>query len=209
MRPEQPTESIHTLAPLYALGTLDPDEMLRFEGHLRAGCPACEEEIDAHERVTAEMALLVPAVEPPAGLRSRILDAVGTPTRDDSSNSTQVWKQWTAPESSSEWFLLRGRDGDWEGTDIEGVSVRRLFADPVRDKVTMLVRMSPGSSYPSHRHGGPEECYVLEGDLRIGDLIMQKGDYQRVERQSVHPVQSTDGGCLLLIVSSFHDEILT
>jgi putative transcriptional regulator len=204
-----PIESIHAYAPLYAIGALGPDEALRFEEHLRGGCPSCDEDLEAHRRVVGELALLAPDVEPPLRLRSRILEAASPNARDTSSGSAQVWKRWTPPKENPEWFLLRGRDGDWEGIGIDGVSVCRLFTDPSRDSVTMLIRMDPGSIYPSHRHGGPEECYVLEGDLKIGDVVMRKGDYQRVERQSVHPVQSTDGGCLLLIVSSLHDEIIS
>jgi len=37
---------------------------------------------------------------------------------------------------------------------------------------------------------------------------MHAGDYQRVEVGSEHPVQSTENGCLLFIVSSLHDELL-
>ncbi len=208
MRPEKPAELIHTLAPLYVIGALESGEALRFEEHLRGGCQACEGDLRSHQRVIGELALLAPAIEPPLGLRSRILEAAVMPAQDATSGSIQVWKRWAAPAENPDWFLLRGRDGDWEGIGIEGISVRRLFTDPVRDSVTMLIRMEAGTSYPSHRHGGPEECYVVEGDLRIGDVVMRKGDYQRVEGQSVHPVQSTKGGCLLLLVSSLHDEIL-
>ena len=59
-----------------------------------------------------------------------------------------------------------------------------------------------------HHHGGAEECYVLEGDLRTGDVWMHAGDYQHAAAGSVHPVQSTVQGCLLLIHSSLQDELL-
>jgi hypothetical protein len=50
---------------------------------------------------------------------------------------------------------------------------------------------------------------VLQGDLRVGPTLhMRAGDYQRVEKGHQHPVQSTDGGCLLFIVSSLHDELV-
>ena len=68
--------------------------------------------------------------------------------------------------------------------------------------------MAPGTSYPGHRHAGVEECYVLEGDLRVGDLVMRAGDYQRAAIGSVHGVQSTEGGCLLLVLMSDRDERL-
>jgi len=38
---------------------------------------------------------------------------------------------------------------------------------------------------------------------------MRAGDYQRMERGATHLVQSTQAGCLLFIVSSLQDELLT
>ena len=74
--------------------------------------------------------------------------------------------------------------------------------------MTMLVRMEAGSSYPQHIHDGPEECYVLQGDLRVGDEVLGRGDYQRAAPGSRHGIQSTENGCLLFIVSSLTDEII-
>ena len=37
---------------------------------------------------------------------------------------------------------------------------------------------------------------------------MRAGDYQRAAGGSQHPWQSTRDGCLLLIVSGLHDELL-
>src|SRR4029077_15255305 len=97
----------------------------------------------------------------------------------------------------------------FEPTSIEGIDVRRLFVDEGADRVTMLIRMAPGTAYPAHRHGGVEECFVLEGDLEIGEEFeMNAGDYQRMDGGSAHPLQSTRGGCLLLLSSSRHDELL-
>jgi quercetin dioxygenase-like cupin family protein len=42
----------------------------------------------------------------------------------------------------------------------------------------------------------------------VGDLVLRTGDYQCVPAGSVHGVQSTASGCLLLIVSSMHDELI-
>jgi anti-sigma factor ChrR (cupin superfamily) len=86
--------------------------------------------------------------------------------------------------------------------------VKRLFADTRRDSVTMLIRMAPGTEYPAHRHGGAEECLVLEGDIQVGDLSLRAGDYHCAQLDSVHDVTRTTGGCLLLIVSSQHDQLL-
>jgi anti-sigma factor ChrR (cupin superfamily) len=73
----------------------------------------------------------------------------------------------------------------------------------------MLIRMEPGASYVPHRHGGPEQCYVVEGDLRDGDVVVRAGDFQCAPESTMHGAQTTEKGCLLLIVSSLRDELLT
>jgi anti-sigma factor ChrR (cupin superfamily) len=72
----------------------------------------------------------------------------------------------------------------------------------------MLIRMQPGSSYPAHRHGGPEQCLVLEGDVEVNGMTFHAGDYQCMLHGSVHNITRTTNGCVLLIVSSQHDELL-
>jgi anti-sigma factor ChrR (cupin superfamily) len=95
----------------------------------------------------------------------------------------------------------------WEQV-IPGVRAKRLYVDPQHDTVTMLIRMDPGASYLPHRHAGPEQCFVLEGDLRDGELVVRAGDFQCAAEGTVHGSQQTESGCLLLIVSSLRDELL-
>lgn len=124
---------------------------------------------------------------------------------------TQVWKAWaqsSAPTPLLDFTFVSGTAGEWETTAIEGVEARRLFVDADGDRATFLVRMRPGAAYPAHVHAGPEECFVLEGDLLVGHQRMRAGDYQRAESGSTHDVQSTEGGCVLLLVSSLGDEIV-
>ncbi|HVR73044.1 MAG TPA: cupin domain-containing protein [Planctomycetota bacterium] len=104
--------------------------------------------------------------------------------------------------------LRRAGEGDWEPTAAPGVSVKPLHVDSARRYVTMLVRMEPGSAYPDHLHAGAEECYVLQGDLRVGDETLRAGDYQHAPAGSEHEIQSTREGCLLLIVSSQDDKLV-
>ena len=49
---------------------------------------------------------------------------------------------------------------------------------------------------------------MLEGDLQVADTEMRAGDYQVAEEGSVHRIQSTRGGCTLLIVSSQDDVLI-
>jgi anti-sigma factor ChrR (cupin superfamily) len=225
-RPAHPSDQSRETAALFALGALSKEEADAFEAHLAEGCPACAADARAFREVTAEMErAFAPAgpggVEPPPRLREQLLGriaaergsaaagaerAAGTPA----DHETQVWKRWQASPGSfiaPGLFTLRADQGGWEDTAVPGVAVKPLFVDSVRSYVSMLVRMAPGSSYPCHRHGGAEECFVLEGDLRVAGHVLHAGDYQRAEEDSDHGEQSTENGCLLLIVSSQHDEL--
>ena len=222
-------DAARATAALYALGALPPREAAEFATHL-ATCTVCRAEVASYDEAVAGLSNLTPEADPPAPLRAQLMSRIGaTPQRgkgtvpvpptpqapraegvdsDHRPERVQVWKEWAAPEAVSGLVFVPGGDDGWQPTDVDGVAVRRLFADPARDRVTMLVRMAAGTSYPAHRHGGAEECYVLEGTLHVGDLTMHAGDYQRAEGGSAHGIQSTETGCLLFIVSSLKDELL-
>lgn len=99
--------------------------------------------------------------------------------------------------------VQRGYDTDWEPAGIPGIERRVLSADPGVGRVVCLFRMAPGARFPAHHHAGVEECYVLEGDLRVGDLVLRAGDYQRAEPGSAHVTQTTEQGCVCLIIAPF------
>lgn len=144
---------------------------------------------------------------PPPELKQKVLAAVRD-LETGAAAPVQLWKNWSAPQTEGDLIIQRKQEGQWEETGVTGVEVKRLFVDQSRNYVTMLVRMHPGSSYPGHRHGGFEECYVLQGDLSVGDTVLRAGDYQRAAGGSIHGEQSTQNGCVLFIVSSQYDELL-
>jgi anti-sigma factor ChrR (cupin superfamily) len=209
MRHDAANAEITERAALHALGALTQTEGRAFEEHLAEGCEVCAAELRAFESITGCLTYLSPAAAP-GELRQRLLNRVRAEAQTPSPSPTpQVWRFWRAEAPKASMLILRSDEGGWEETSIPGISVRRLSIDPARRTVTMLVKMAPESSYPSHRHAGSEECYVLEGDLVVGEHQMRAGDYQRAEAGTVHEVQSTRQGCLLFILSSLHDEILT
>lgn len=220
--PGRTCDAAREIAALYALGTLTSDESSAFEAHLGGGCPDCAAAVKSFLDITAslEKAVAGPGREPRSALRAELLRRVASEKRDTAARAgdasehrareTQVWKHWQeTPGSFIEpgLFTLRASEGNWQETAVPGVSVKPLFVDKDRDYVTMLVRMAPGSSYPRHSHAGAEECFVLEGDLRVAGRVLRAGDYQRADATSNHGEQATDEGCLLLIVSSQHDEL--
>ncbi|MEB2363831.1 MAG: cupin domain-containing protein [Bryobacteraceae bacterium] len=154
----------------------------------------------------AAIGLAAPGVKPPPGLRTKVLSAIRRATAEVP-HGPQVWKNWPGSPAGS-LHVVRQGEGDWENVRA-GVMAKSLYVDPERDIVTMLVSMQPGSTYVPHRHAGPEQCFVLEGDLHDGERVFRAGDFQCAKAGSVHNAQWTESGCLLLIVSSLNDELLS
>ncbi|MSR61377.1 MAG: hypothetical protein EXS08_02865 [Planctomycetes bacterium] len=197
------------LAALYALSALGAPEMEALEREHR-GDLAFWAEVRSLREAAAGLAETGPRAKPKRDLWPAIRARVSTPSSapPPSASSAQPWKRWQADPAVTA-CVVNGDDSAFEPTDIPGIRVRRLFVDEPADRVTMLVRMDAGASYPAHRHGGVEECFVIQGDLSVGDATqLHAGDYQRMDKDSDHAVQSTRGGCVLLITSSQHDELL-
>lgn len=198
------------LAALYASGAMTPPQAAAFEAHLAEGCADC----------TGELRLLVPAVqdllsaiepvEPGEAMNKDFLARLGACDQDDAeahAHHPQVWRGWAGDSPGADILIRQASAEGWEDTGCEGVWIRRLSVDTAHNRMTALVRMAPGASYPGHLHDGPEECFVLEGDLDGGDHVLHAGDYERLAGGSRHGVQRTEKGCLLLIVSSLTDEL--
>lgn len=93
----------------------------------------------------------------------------------------------------------RGKSADW----IEyspGIAYRVLHVDQDLKRQSLLVKMQPGAVYQSHSHDIDEECLVIEGDLRFGDLHLHAGDFHLATPAMVHPTGHTEAGCLLHVV---------
>jgi anti-sigma-K factor RskA len=68
--------AIRDLVPGYALGCLDPEDERAVSMHLPR-CATCRAELEAYARVTDQLAMAAPAVEPPAGLELRLVREIG------------------------------------------------------------------------------------------------------------------------------------
>lgn len=153
-------------------------------------------------------------------VRARVLASIASPggasvddvrprpeeTHSHASQASHVWGGWDSDQLPAGLFTLRREERGWEETGVDGVQVRRLFVDRPNNRMTAMFRMAPGTDYPEHVHNGFEECYVLEGELHVGDeLVMNAGDYQRADGGSEHARQWTKSGCVLLVSTSMSD----
>ena len=96
---------------------------------------------------------------------------------------------------------VRVHDDTWMDSGLPGVDLKILFRDKKLRRTTMLLRMAPGSSLPAHHHHDDEQCLVVSGDVRWGDLVYREGDFVVMGNDTRHPVVSTVGGNILLLVA--------
>ena len=105
-------------------------------------------------------------------------------------------------------FISRTEAMEWQAGGASGCQRKVLFVDERQQSVTSLVRMQAGTHFPAHRHGGPEEVFMLRGDLVVEGQTMKPGDYCRAETASIHRESHTESGCLFLLKASQHDEVI-
>lgn len=176
----------------YALGALDSDEAQAFEAHLTEGCEHCAAELRKFERVAAALGCEVPQVEPPPGVREKLLASI---------RENELGESTTYQDTSLQGMIfVRAGEGEWHEM-LEGMFVKHLYADEKAGTLTTLLRLRPGTRVPRHHHHGVEQCLVLEGDFHVGNEIFGPGDFQCAMPGSLHDSIYTDGGALVLIVS--------
>ena len=96
-------------------------------------------------------------------------------------------------------FTSRAADAAWQAM-LPGLEMRMLYRDEAKRRQTLLVRMQAGATFPQHGHDGQdEEIYILEGDLVIGELTLNAGDFHMARAERVHPLHISRTGCVALI----------
>lgn len=66
--------------------------------------------------------------------------------------------------------------------------------------LSYLVQLDPGAQVPAHRHPQDEECVVLDGELRIEDvLVLRAGDYHVAHAGDYHAAIRSELGALLFL----------
>lgn len=75
-----------------------------------------------------------------------------------------------------------------------GVRVCLLSGDAL--VVSMLVRFEAGAGVNDHHHALDEDCLVLEGEMFLGDMLLQPGDYQLAPAGGGHFGEFSDVGVL-------------
>ncbi len=175
-------EDCATDAALFALGALSLEKTKAVELRLQGDCTFCAAQVEHYLSVAEHLSLTVDPVEPPPGLRAKLLARIAA--HEALPNETTTHRR-----------VVRGHDGPWIKMPVQGVEMRPLIGEK-----TFLVRMEPGATFPKHDHPQAEQCYVVAGSITDSDgLTLEAGDFVAMSRGIQHDPIHSATGCTLFI----------
>jgi quercetin dioxygenase-like cupin family protein len=90
-------------------------------------------------------------------------------------------------------------EGDWIEAQ-KGLFQKDLWTDGT--VASRFFRIEPGTKIEGHYHPMDEECMMLSGDVFLGDILLQQGDYHLAPKGSEHLEITSDTGGLLFVRSA-------
>jgi anti-sigma factor ChrR (cupin superfamily) len=174
----------------YAAETLTSREIPEAEAHISV-CPACQREVESLRSllkwfVSWPTDVLRPTTSLQKRLAFRIAEDTGT------SPILPSPAEWSEPA--------------WEQV-APGIECKLLATDRERHRVTMLVRLAPGASYPPHTHAGTEELHLLHGELWIDERKLFPGDYYKAAAGTGDDRVWSETGCTCVLMTSTDDTL--
>jgi anti-sigma factor ChrR (cupin superfamily) len=175
-------------AHAYAMRALPAADVPAFEAHL-ATCEQCQ----------ADLALLgdafaawpMDALRPQASVRDKLAQRIAAETGGE-----------VIVPAPSAWV-----EPPWQDV-APGIAVKLLANDHATQRVSMLVRLAPGASYPAHTHAGVEELHLLDGELWIDERKLYPGDYNLGNPGGGDTRVFSETGCTCVLVTSTADVLL-
>ncbi len=172
----------------YALQGLHASEVPAAETHL-AWCLECQRELESlHSLVDRFVSWPTDVLRPTRSLQARLALRIAEETGKEPVRPPA--RRWSEPE--------------WEHV-APGIECKLLAADTERHRISMLVRLAPGASYPPHTHAGVEELHLLDGELWIDERKLFPGDYNYGPPGASDERVWSETGCTCVLVTSTED----
>src|SRR6185295_14651347 len=149
-------------ASLYALGALGEAEARAFEIELRGNAELAEL-VRGLQRAADLLAASRP-VTPPAALKQKVLGRI------DALGNVPAKPSLAGLAGLS--FVEGAEKKDWKALPIPGAFIKLLSLEKERGYAVLLGKLEPGVRYPAHVNAGPEDIFILTGDLVVGDRKM-------------------------------------
>jgi len=174
----------------YVAQALTSSEISMAEAHI-ASCSDCQREVESLRPVLdGFVSWPTDVLRPTTSLQTRLALRIA---EENEPPVLPLAQQWSEPE--------------WEQV-APGIECKLLATDSSTHRVSMLVRLAPGASYPAHTHAGVEELHLLEGELWIDERQLFPGDYHYAAPGSADERVQSETGCTCLLVTSTNDVLL-
>jgi anti-sigma factor ChrR (cupin superfamily) len=171
-----------------AAQALPASEVAAAEAHV-ATCPECRRELEGLRPVVDRfVAWPTDVLRPAASLQARLALRVAQET--GKGPVPLPARRWSEPA--------------WEQV-APGIECKLLATDEERNRVSMLVRLAPGASYPAHTHAGVEELHLLDGELWIDERKLFPGDYNYGAPGAGDERVWSETGCTCVLITSTKD----
>lgn len=187
----------HEKAALAAIGLLDPVELGSLESHCLAH-PDAADELRRLRDAAASFALLKTSPRSPSTeLRNRLMDRIGG----------KVAQVQVPPERPAAlppgYAITAGADSAWLATPIPGVRTKPLASNPEAGYRVVLLELARNCQFPSHSHDrGPEELYVISGDLVTEGRTLRAGDHLHADAGTHHNPLWSPSGCVAMVIEA-------
>ena len=174
----------------YAAQALAASEVAAAEAHI-ASCPDCQRELESLRPVVNRfVSWPTDVLRATTSLQGRLAFRIAKETGKQP--VLPPARQWSEPE--------------WEQV-APGIECKLLATDTERQRVSMLVRLAPGASYPAHTHAGVEELHLLDGELWIDERQLFPGDYNYAAPGTGDERVWSETGCTCVLVTSIRDTL--
>lgn len=172
----------------YALEVMPDSELAAIKAHI-AVCPDCQRELESLRPVIKRFTSWpTDILRPSASLQHRLAQRIGG--EEAKAPSPSAMPKWSEPA--------------WENV-APGIECKLLASDVEKHRVSMLVRLAPGASYPPHTHAGVEELHLLDGELWIDARKLVPGDYNYGSPGAADYRVWSETGCTCVLITSTKD----
>jgi anti-sigma factor ChrR (cupin superfamily) len=188
-------------ASLYAAGALSPAEQQAFEAEL-----SVNPELQSLTRSLQSAISMFAAAAPPVPLPPDLLDKVLR--RVEETEAAKTASQAPPLSLLGLSFARAAGASGWKALPIPGASIKLLSLERERGYAVLLGKLEAGARYPAHLNAGPEDFYVLTGDLVIGSRKLVAGDFHHADAGSWHEENYSIQGCTLVAVLTTSDPLV-
>jgi anti-sigma factor ChrR (cupin superfamily) len=198
------TEQQQEQAALCALGLLPPDEERQFADDAQ-GNPELRELLWSLQKTIAQVVLTGPAISPPAQLKSKVLERVRALSAQTAPPAPRAVEE-SLPGLK---FRMAAGAAQWKALPVPGAFIKLLSLERDRGYAVLLGKLDPGTRYPAHTNAGPEDFYILTGDLQVSGRNLGPGDFHHADAGSFHEENYSIEGCTLLAVLTLDDPLVS